>query len=192
MFAQGARVDLSEGLNAARAMKVVSLAVVMDEQGQKQKARALCLEAIQANSGMETLMYAATILARNGYLADASVALKRLELQGSDYRVTTLTQRVQGEILLAQGRQAEALQTMEKVSLLDSPLNSRTYLARAYAQAGEWDRAQLLYAQDLNKPAMNWLNAESALPGEQRLTLAASQSALQKLEANTQEVRGKQ
>jgi len=103
-----------------------------------------------------------------------------------------LTQRVQGEILLAQGRQAEALQTMEKVSLLDSPLNSRTYLARAYAQAGEWDRAQLLYAQDLNKPAMNWLNAESALPGEQRLTLAASQSALQKLEANTQEVRGKQ
>jgi len=192
LFAQGARVDLSEGLNAARAMKVVSLAVVMDEQGQKQKARALCLEAIQANSGMETLMYAATILARNGYLADASVALKRLELQGSDYRVTTLTQRVQGEILLAQGRQAEALQTMEKVSLLDSPLNSRTYLARAYAQAGEWDRAQLLYAQDLNKPAMNWLNAESALPGEQRLTLAASQSALQKLEANTQEVRGKQ
>jgi tetratricopeptide (TPR) repeat protein len=122
------------------------------------------LEALSGTSSPQIVADGVTVLARNGFTADAVRAMKRMAAgSGLVYEAAKL--RMQGEILAAMGDYSGAVETLERAAQSRATRHSKEYLARALHLAGQRERAAMLYREIVDRPWSIWNAPETEWPG---------------------------
>jgi len=170
---QEALQALTEGLAAdfkaerivAQADKLLALAWVRYLRREFSACRAACLKAVQLESSPNRLRRAGAVLARAGFPEEAGKLLSGHDADAGLPVFRTAQHQVWGEIHLARGRLARALEEFRKADALDFPARPREYLARALESSGDREAAFRLYGKTAEAAATIWQNPEDELPG---------------------------
>ncbi len=166
LLERGAEQDRQAGKSGAAAHKLLSAAYLYAGRNRKDLLRTACAAAVREDSSAATLMRAGTLYSRAGLLTEAYALKKRLDaLEDSSPRVLLAKYRLEGEILLAAGRPAEAVARFRLADKLDAPLRHREYLAHALASAGENSEALFLYRRLMDSPELVAHIIDSDSPG---------------------------
>jgi eukaryotic-like serine/threonine-protein kinase len=162
---RGLASDRSQGLQVQQADKLIAAASLELTAGRRQVARDLCIQAEQLDQSLERLSALGRLLAHAGYPAEAERLLARFDASQAARRVQLHQQRLQGEILLARGNAAGALQHFQRAAALDAPGMPLEYLARGALAAGEHGLALATYRRMAGDPGFVWHYPDLELPG---------------------------
>jgi serine/threonine protein kinase len=163
-YRDGIAADLAAGLSAQAAQKYLALASLHFTAGEFSEARTHALEAVRVIRHLDYYRRAGAILARAGFTADAQRLLDDLTPAWPGPLADAARHQIRGEILLQQGRRAEALRELVAADRIDSPLRHREYLAHAYASTGDPERALFLYQSMIRSWGPFWQYADCDLP----------------------------
>jgi len=177
---EGANVDAKFGAVADQADKLLAISYLDLKKGDLAASRDSALAALRLEGGLRRSADAAVVLARGGWVRDAELILVRVHKQQQYEPLSkSVSERVQGEILLAQDRQATALTALrrwadndqEKAALHDS-------LVFALARTGRSQDAYTELQAMRRYPGQIWHQPEAYLPGADAdlLFLAATQA----------------
>jgi tetratricopeptide (TPR) repeat protein len=95
-------------------------------------------------------------LARDGRLLEATEVLDSMTARMDPKRDRGVVELVRGEIALARGDAAAALDALDLASTLIPYTYAQAALAGAQAEAGQWDRAVTTYQKVLRDSAIGW------------------------------------
>jgi tetratricopeptide (TPR) repeat protein len=162
-YQDGLAADLAAGLPEQAAQKHLALAFLYFRKNDKAAARIHALEAVRRLRFLVVYRRAGGILARSGSPSEARSL--RNELKRWPGPLADAARRyILGEVLLAERDYAGALREFRALDDADTPLLPREYLARAYAAAGDPERALFLYQSLLRSWQPFWLYADGELP----------------------------
>ncbi|HEY6393578.1 MAG TPA: hypothetical protein VIX89_20015, partial [Bryobacteraceae bacterium] len=165
LLEDGLAFDLARGRRAGRSSKLLALGYLYLRRNDHARCRSACLAAVEDETGHMPLTRAASLLAQSGHVEDAQ-RLEQALPRGSDEPVDTLArQRISGEISLANGQFAQAIEKFRDAARV-SPVNvHREYLARALARRGDDAEAAELYGRIAGRPGEIWRAPELEFPG---------------------------
>ncbi len=156
--------DREAGEDGLVSQEQVAQAYLEGLAGHADLSRALTAQAIADRPSPEVIVKAVTVLARQGFVEDATRLAKTYpRIEGPGFQAARL--RMQGEILEAKGDPRQAVERLERAAQLDRPQLPKEYLARALDLAGETERAKLIYQRIVDMPWMAWGSPEDDLPG---------------------------
>jgi tetratricopeptide (TPR) repeat protein len=162
---EGLKADVRGGRDTFQGYKLVALAYLYLKKGDLQSCRNACLRAVKVDPSLPISMEAGALVARAGLPADAQNILQTRD-SGNYHPISDIVlHRLQGEILLAQGRAAEALSEFQKVDALDMPARNRDDLVRTYLALGQPEKALPLVKRVAERPGQIWQQAEMSPPG---------------------------
>jgi len=170
-------VDRRSGRPAMVADKLLMLASLDLRDGDGNSLRTRCLEAAELDGGPLQVVRAASLLARAGFVADASRLSRELNGFPDSPLLTAARNRIEGEIELSLHRVKNALAAFQRAAAAEPALRPKYYLARAYLAAGDNDRALPLLRRLADDSALFWQTSTSEDPGmltDSMLDLAAA------------------
>ncbi len=157
--------DVRNGHNAGQADKLLALAWIRGRSNEPAAARAACLTAMGLESSPDRLRRAGVLLARAGFIDDAARLLARCPQDTGVVVYQAARHQVLGEIHLARGNTAQALEELGKADALDPPGYHREYLAHALESAGDPVAAFGAYQKTVESAALIWQAPEDDFPG---------------------------
>jgi tetratricopeptide (TPR) repeat protein len=165
---EGMAQDTAAGRPELRGGKQLALAYLALREGRRADARVLAWNAANQDSGAFGLVRAAILLARSGAPADARKLAERATAfaPGSVYN-RLVQSRIRGEVLLASGDPAGAVEEFRKTHALDAGIRPREYLARALSAAGREAEAVGYWRPIAERPDLLWQSADFDFPGFQ-------------------------
>jgi tetratricopeptide (TPR) repeat protein len=156
--------DRQAGEQGLASQKVSALAFVEYLRGNREKSRAWAMEAVTMLESPQVVMQSVSVLARQGFLADAKRVMSRMPAgEGPRHEIRTL--RMQGEIAEAEGRYVKAVDILEQAVRKESAIHPQEYWAHALALAGYQERARIAYSSIVKTPWQIWASPESEWPG---------------------------
>ena len=162
---EGIALDTQDGQTAGLAAKLLALAWIRHRKSDPAACRTACLAALQMESSPRRLRYAGALLARSGFPDDAEKVLSRHTLDADLPVFRIAKHHVLGEIHLARGNQARALEELRKADALEAPASHREYLARALDSSGDREEALQAYKKTVESAAFIWQAPEEDFPG---------------------------
>jgi tetratricopeptide (TPR) repeat protein len=162
---EGIAVDAKDGQAAGRAAKLVALAWIRWRKRDAAACRTACLGALQVESSPRRVRYAGALLARCGFPEEAETVLSRHALDNDLPVFTIARHHVLGEIHLARGNHARALEEFQNADALEAPFRQREYLARALEAGGDREGALQAHKKTVESAAIIWQAPEEDLPG---------------------------
>ncbi|HYL72847.1 MAG TPA: protein kinase [Bryobacteraceae bacterium] len=161
----GLEYDRSRGDIPFQADKLINLAYLHLAAGARGKVRTEALDAVRLDSSPERLLKAGTLLARAGFLADASSMGRMTRQFPGVHKAEVASLRIDGEILAARHLFPQALDRLNRAAKMDQVSGYQEYLANAYAITGDGERAASYYQRIFDTPAVPWLNSAAEFPG---------------------------
>ena len=161
----GVALDLKDEHTVGLAANFLALAWMRYRNHEPAACRTACLAALKLESSPRRLLYAGALLARAGFPDDAEKVLSRRDLEGNLPVFHIARHRILGEIHLARGNAARALEEFRQADALDAPARHREYLARALELNGDREGALRAYQQAVASAALIWHAPEEDLPG---------------------------
>jgi eukaryotic-like serine/threonine-protein kinase len=152
---QGTTIDAQSGATADQAQKVLSLAYLYSKQGDFAKSREALLQSVALEPSPRQAGDAATLLARIGSVKDAEQILAGLKTKPPNFLVNVVSLRIRGELLLAKGRNREALVVLDDWRKANQ---ERSLLQDSWAHA--------TYVSGLNEECLNETNGMLQRPGQ--------------------------
>ncbi len=162
---EGLAWDAGNGQIAGQADKLLALAWIRYRRNEPAAARAACLNAVELESSPDRLRRAGTLLARAGFAEEAERLLARCPQDTGVVVYQVARHHVLGEIHLARGNKAKALEEFSKADALEAPARHREYLARALESAGDPVGAFRAYQKTVESAALIWQAPEEDFPG---------------------------
>jgi eukaryotic-like serine/threonine-protein kinase len=157
--------DREAGENGLASQKTVALAFLEGQLGHREMARARVQDAVSiAGPSPRVIVESVTILARNGYVDDASRLMKRFS-SGEGPRFDGARYRMQGEIKAAAGELEKAAELLDRAASTERPRDPKEYLARVLNLAGYRQRANMIYQEIADDPWLIWASPEDEWPG---------------------------
>jgi serine/threonine protein kinase/Flp pilus assembly protein TadD len=156
--------DREAGEDGFASQKMAVLAVVEDLAGNARQSRAWILQAADLRPSPQIIVEAVTLLARQGYVEDATRVMKMFP-KGQGPRFDVATGRMRGEIQAALGNLRQAVEALELAARTEQGHGPKEYLARVLDMTGDRERAQLLYQEISSSPWMIWGSSEDDWPG---------------------------
>lgn len=160
--------DARAGRVAERSRKLVSLAAIEARASGPKSVKAACLEAIELDHGPQRVRRAAVVLARNGYMEEASRVATFLDAAAGEPLGSVGRAVVEAEIRLAHGEPAGALHLLQPVADLRSHTESRLEYARALAGMDNATEAIRQLEDSLRYRHAEWAAADLAVPLDYR------------------------
>ena len=162
---QSMAADVASGRDVDRAGKLTALAYLYLAKGDHAACRTACLRALELDESLGRSRDVGSLVARAGYLADARRVLKSRDPGNYPPISEEVRHRLQGEILLAEGRAQNALEEFEKADKQAPPPEDRNYLARALIALDRLEEAWTIYKKAVETQGQVWCQAESHPPG---------------------------
>ena len=162
---EGIAVDTKDGQTAGLAGKLVALAWIRYQKGDLAGCRTACLAALKAEASPRRLRYVGALLARCGFPDDAEKVLSRHTLDAELPVFRIAKHHVLGEMHLARGSKARALEEFRNASAQEAPARHREYLARALEASGDREEAFEVYRKTAESAALIWQAPEEDLAG---------------------------
>ncbi|HLV02080.1 MAG TPA: tetratricopeptide repeat protein, partial [Acidobacteriota bacterium] len=150
---------------ARRADKLLALGYLWYRLGNFDRCKEFCLEAIEADASPQRLQRAGALLARSGFIREAEGLLSYLNAYPSVPVAVVARSRIMGEVLLARGRDQDAVALLKQAEALEPSYAPRDYLARALARLEDYTGALEIYDEILNSPGRFWLFPNEEFPG---------------------------
>jgi eukaryotic-like serine/threonine-protein kinase len=162
----GIASDVAAGDATDRADKWLGIAYLQFKLGKFRDARSAALNSLALEHSIRRSADAGSLLARAGFVADANRILAALP-SGDFPPISEVARlRLRGEILLAQGRKAEALGVLRTAHSKDQEVkNANDYFARALAGNGLPGDALAEYSDYVLHPGYIWYRASAHFPG---------------------------
>lgn len=165
LLQEGLEYDRSRGDIAFQADKLLNIAYLHLASGARGKVRSEALDAVRLDGSPERLLKAGTLLARAGFVADASSMARMMKQFQGVRKADVAGLRIEGEVLAARRLFPQALERLNAAAKMDQTSGYREYLAHAYALGGDAERAAFYYQRIFDTPAVPWLNAAAEFPG---------------------------
>lgn len=162
---EGLALDAKDGQSAGMAAKLLALAWIRWRKHDPAACRAACLRALEMESSPRRLRYAGALLARCGFPDQAEKVLASHALDTELPVFTLAKHHVLGEIHLARGNPAKALEPLRQADALEAPARHREYLARPLEAAGDQEAAWQAYRRTVEAAAIIWQAPEEDFPG---------------------------
>jgi len=160
----GLAADERAGRDSERARKLVSWAAIETRIVGPKPAKTACLEALELDRGPQRVRRAAVILARNGFVGEASKAAELLDVAGGEPLALVAKAVVAAEIHLARADFAKAKTVLQPVVPLRSHTDARMEHARALAGTKQIEDAVRLLEDTLKYRHSEWAAADLAVP----------------------------
>jgi eukaryotic-like serine/threonine-protein kinase len=165
-LSDGVKSDLPAGDSADRADKLLAMAFLYAKQGSRRESRDAALKSLAASYSPERAAEAGSILSRTDNISDARRILRDLDASIRTRIAEVSRLRLNGEILLAQGRVDKALQVLRKAWALDQKRGLlRDYWVRVLMANEKWAEATQVVGQLLEHRGQVWHQAELYAPG---------------------------
>jgi predicted negative regulator of RcsB-dependent stress response len=164
LLGEGIALDSREGQATSEADKLLALAYLEYRRQRFGTAQESCLRAVRLDSSPHRLLKAGTLLARMGATAQAQQLLPELSQEEANV-FQSARRRITGEILLARGSKAQALEEFRQADALEAPARPREYLARGMAYAGDLQGAFDRYASLVQAQRALWRSPDEHYPG---------------------------
>jgi serine/threonine protein kinase/tetratricopeptide (TPR) repeat protein len=162
---QGVQADQALGDQPDAADKLLALASLYLQLGQRHATRDACIESRQLGQSLFRTAQAAALLARAGFPGDAEDVLADLPADSPSRQVRLDRLRVTGEIQLARHQPTAAWRSFQGAAALEAPGVYPEYLARGAVAAGEEGTALSLYERMGRDPGYYWRYPDSYPPG---------------------------
>jgi tetratricopeptide (TPR) repeat protein len=163
--------DRANGDLSSVATKLLGLAHLYFRERNAEKGRENALAAVEAESSVSRLADAGTLLARNGFSADAQRFLRRIgdgsSIPDNPVIATRVAyHRLDGEILLAQKQCEQALNELDKAKTDDQEhALLHDYWAHGLLACGHRQEAADEYQKLRSRPTQAWHQPEFYPPG---------------------------
>lgn len=183
----GISIDARNGATADQAQKLLALSYLYSKKGDIAESRRCALQSFALEPSPRQAGDAATLLARVGSVKDADQILESLKNKPMTLVLKVVSLRIQGEILLAKGRNTEALSLLDRWRKLNQ---ERSFLQDSWAHAtfitGLNDESLSETNGMLLRPGQIWHQGEAYPPGyltDLRWLHARAMAALNRPEA---------
>ena len=162
---EGIVADTRTGNSAGLARKLLAVAALSLERGDRRTLQSVALQAAGTENTSRTFQRAGTLLARGGLVSEARDLLRRMEFPGEGRREEINKALLTGEISLAEGHSDLALSEFRKAAALAPPIQPREYLAHALDRSGQTEQALALYQEIVASPISIWQIPDDQAPG---------------------------
>ena len=162
---EGLASDLKDEQTVAQADKLLAAAWIRYLRDERAACRAACFKALQLESSPDRLRRAGAVLARAGFPEEAEKLLSRYAGDAELPVFRIARHQVWGEIHLARGKTARALEEFRMADALEAPARHREYLARVLDAAGDREAALRIYLRTVESAALIWQAPEENFPG---------------------------
>lgn len=145
--------------------KGIALAYLYYQQGDLSDCIRAAQAAIELDKSPQRLLQAGTLLMRSGLLSSVQPLIDELKKEPSIPRIRIAIARLEGELKLAQGDYKGAIREFQRAVQMQRPFEDQSFLALAYAVAGEEREANNEFSKVLEHPAYLLIYPGDDFPG---------------------------